>query len=362
MHRWFVTLAWASLSVLLTAEPVYFGTYTAKGSKGIYRAEFDPRTGTLSQPELAVSANDPSFVIIHPAKPYAYAVDEGGNKVSAFQIVPGSGALKLINQEDAGGGPCHLALDATGRMLAVANYGDGSYATFPVRADGGLGKRASYVKLSGKGPDAARQEAPHAHSVTFTPDNRFLLMDDLGTDRTMVFRVHPETAQLEAASTGMADAGAGPRHLAIDPKGRFVYVLNEMKATVTRFGWDGKQGTLKKVDTVSSLPASFHGENTAAEIAIGRDGRTLYTSNRGHDSIAVFRVEPDGTLRLLGNVPSGGKEPRNFALDSTGGWLLAANQNSGNVVVFRLDRTTGMPTATGQQISISQPVSIAFAK
>ncbi len=362
MHRWLLTLAWASLSVLVAAEPVYFGTYTAKGSKGIYRAEFDPKTGTLSQPVLAATANDPSFVIVNPRKPYAYAVDEGGNKVSAFQIVPGSGDLKLINQEDAGGGPCHLALDATGRILVVANYGDGSYATFPIRADGALGKRASFVKLTGKGPDAERQEAPHAHSATFTADNRFLLMDDLGTDRTMVFRVHPETAQLEAAGTGMADPGAGPRHLVIDPKGRFVYVLNEMKATVTRFAWDGKQGTLRKVDTVASLPAGFHGENTAAEIAIDREGRTLYASNRGHDSIAVFRVERDGALRLQGNVPTGGKEPRNFVLDPTGGWLLAANQNSGNVVVFRIDRATGMPTATAQQISLSQPVSITFAK
>ena len=195
MKRFLLALALTSGTLLCAAEPVYFGTYTTKGSKGIYRAEFDTATGALSQPVLAVETGDPSFVIVSPGKPFVYAVDENGKKVSAFRIEPKSGNLKLIDAQDTGGGPCHLAMDATGRMLAVANYVGGSVATFPIQPDGSIGKRVSFVQFTGKAPNKERQEAPHAHSTTFTADNRYLLVDDLGTDRTMVFHVHPDTGR-----------------------------------------------------------------------------------------------------------------------------------------------------------------------
>jgi 6-phosphogluconolactonase len=365
MKRFLLVVTLVSGALLSAAEPVYFGTYTAKGSKGIYRAEFDAETGKLSPPVLAATTKDPSFLIVSPGKSFLYAANEGSQKVSAFRIESGSGDLKLINEQDTGGdSPCHLALDVTGRMLVVANYGGGSVASFPVRTDGGVGNRASFIQFTGTGPDKKRQEAPHAHSATFTADNHFVLVDDLGTDRTMVFHVHPDTGKIEAAEPpfGTANPGAGPRHLVIDPMGHFVYVLNEMGSNVTRFAWDGTQGTLRKMDTVSALPPDFHGSTTAAEIAIDSSGRTIYTSNRGNDTIAVFRVNADGGLTLLQNISSGGKEPRNFVLDPTGGWVLAANQDSGNVVVFKIDRATGKLTRGESEIQISQAVSIVFYK
>ncbi len=351
-------LAWAA--ILPAADRVYIGTYTAHGSKGIYRAEFDPASGELAVPVLAATAADPSFLIASSGKPFVYAVNEGSQKVSAFQVLPGAGDLMLINQAETGGGPCHLALDRTGRMLVVADYGGGNLATFPVRTDGSLGNRASLIRFTGKGPNAERQEAPHAHSATFTANNRFLLVNDLGTDRTLIYRVHPETAQVDPLPPGQANPGAGPRHLVIDPQGRYVYVLNEIQSTVTRFAWDAQQGSMRKLDTTPALPADFHGENTAAEIAMDKGGKTIYTSNRGHDSIAVFHVSADGSLKLVQNIPSGGKGPRNFAIDPAGRWLLAANQTSGNVAVFAIDGQTGQLADAHRNIAVSEPVCLLF--
>jgi 6-phosphogluconolactonase len=333
---------------------VYFGTYTKKGtSQGIYVARFHERTGALTQLELAAESPDPSFLAWHPSGPYLYAVNEGSAQVSAFGVDAASGKLTLLNKQPTGGnGPCHLAVDSTGHMLAVANYDGGSVATYPVGADGRLGDRKSFVQFSGGGP--------HAHSTNFTADNQRLLVDDLGGDATHVYKVTPETAEITEESMGKAEPGAGPRHLAIAPGGKTVYVLNEIRSTITRYSFAG--GTLQKLDSVSTLPPSFHGSNTTAEIFLGPKARYLYASNRGHDSIAVFAVEPGGAIHVVQDVLSGGHTPRSFALDPSGKWLLAANQDSDNVVVFHIDPKTGWLKQAGVEIKVGSPVCVLFSR
>jgi 6-phosphogluconolactonase len=338
---------------------VYFGTYSKKGSQGIYVARFNEKTGALTQLRLAAESSDPSFLALHPSGPYLYAVNEGSAQVSAFSIDAASGKLTLLNQKPTGGdAPCHLALDSTGRMLAVANYTGGSLATFPVGPDGRLGDRKSFIQFAGGGPNSQRQEGPHVHSTTFTADNQFLLVDDLGGDATHVYKVMPQTADITEESVAKSDPGAGPRHVAIAPGGKTVYVLNEIRSTITRYLFAA--GTLQKVDTVSTLPPGFHGTNTTAEIAFGAKARYIYASNRGHDSIAVFRVDPGGTISLVQHASTGGHTPRSFAIDSSGKWLLAANQDSDNIVVFHIDSKTGWLKQAGIEIKVGSPVCVLF--
>jgi 6-phosphogluconolactonase len=352
------------IALLLTAVPfllgahkedirtVYLGTYTQKGSQGIYIARFNGKTGALSQPELAAESADPSFLALHPSGPYLYAVNEGTAQVSAFSVDAATGKLTLLNQQSTGGkGPCHLALDSTGRMLAVANYDGGSLATFPVAPDGRIGDRKTFIQFSG--------EKPHGHSTTFTADNQRLLVNDLGGDATHVYKVTPDTAEITEESVGKAEPGAGPRHLAIAPSAKFVYVLNELRSSVTRFSFAG--GALQKLDSVSTLPPSFKGKNSGAEIAFGSRGRYLYTSNRGNDSIAVFAVDPGGIIRVVQTTSSGGHTPRSFAIDRSGKWLLAANQDSDNIVVFHIDPKTGWLKQAGVEVKLSSPVCVLFA-
>ena len=350
------------------ANPVrrfYIGTYTSHGSKGIYSATFDMRTGAISTPNLAAPAVDPSFLALHPQIPFLYAVNEGSNQVSSFSISPGSGELKPINQvSSGGGGPCHLALDASGRMLIAVNYGGGSFSSFPVSPDGQIGTGATFVQFAGSGPNPKRQESPHAHFAYFTPDNRFSLITDLGTDRIMVYRVHPETAVVDPADPPFArsDPGAGPRHLTIGPDHRFAYVLNEVQSSVTRFAFNGASGALRGLDTVSSLPPGFHGASTAAEIVVDPQGHWLLVSNRGDDSLVVFHIDSSGALHQIQRVPSGGRTPRSFTLDPSSRWLLAANQDSNNVCVFRIDPASGRLSATATSVAVSSPVCLLFGR
>jgi 6-phosphogluconolactonase len=352
------------IALLLTAVPfllgahkediktVYLGTYTKRGSQGIYLAHFNEKTGALSQPELAAESADPSFLALHPTGPYLYAVNEGTAQVSALSVDAASGKLTPLNQQSTGGkGPCHLALDSTGHMLAVANYEGGSLATFPVGPDGRVGDRKSFIQFPG--------DKPHGHSTTFTADNQLLLVNDLGGDATHVYQVTPGTADITEESVGKADPGAGPRHLAISPSGKFIYVLNELRSSVTRYSFAG--GAMQKLDSVSSLPPSFKGKNSGAEIAFGAKGRYLYASNRGNDSIAVFAVDPGGIIRVVQTTSSGGHTPRSFAIDRSGKWLLAANQDSDNVVVFRIDPKTGWLKQAGVEIKLGAPVCVLFA-
>jgi 6-phosphogluconolactonase len=344
----------------------YIGTYTRGGSKGIYAYRFQPSSGKLTEIGLAAETSNPSFLAVHPNGRFLYSVNEdtAGN-VSAFSIDPASGGLKLLNTVSSkGSAPCHLALDWTGKWLFVANYSSGSVAAFPVHADGSLGGASAFVQHVGSSANPQRQEAPHAHMVVPSPDNRFLLVADLGLDQVLIYRFDSVKGTLTPNQPPFAKiaAGSGPRHLAFRPDGQFVYVLNEVLATVTAFQYDAQAGALKEIQTVPTLPRDFKGENSSAEIAVHPKLSFLHASNRGHDSIAIFHIDSEkGTLTAAGDVPTQGKEPRNFAIDPTGEFLFAANQNSGNVVVFRIDQKTGGLTPAGSTLTVPSPVSIVFA-
>ncbi|MBI3680570.1 MAG: lactonase family protein [Acidobacteria bacterium] len=367
-------LASAAASVPLAAAPqqflVYFGTYTRKNSKGIYVSRLDAAKGAVSEPQLAAEIANPSFVAIHPSRSYLYAVSEMGGAgqpqgaVTAFAIDKASGKLTRLNAVPSrGAGPCHLNVDKTGRALVVANYGSGSVAAMPVKGDGSLSEASSFIQHQGSSVNPQRQQGPHAHSVNISRDNRFVVVADLGMDQVLVYKFDPVEARIEPNDPPFTkvNPGAGPRHFTFHPGGRFAYVINELQSTVTAFSWDAQRGAFGEVQTVSTLPADFKGNNTTAEVVAHPNGRFLYGSNRGHNSLAVFAIDSGkGVLRLLENVPTQGEIPRNFAIDPTGKWLFAANQNTDNVVVFAVDGKTGRLKPNGRMLRIDVPVCIRF--
>jgi len=352
----------------VAALTVYVGSYSAADQPGIHQLSLDRATGELRPVGRTTGLANPSFLAFHPSHRYLYAVSEvsdfGGTKtgaVAAFAVDGKTGALTLLNrQASEGDGPCHLTVDPEGRHVLVANYGGGTAAVLPIAADGRLRPATSVVRHQGSGPNRSRQEGPHAHSIDLDRAARFALVADLGLDKVMVYRFDPKgtlTAH-EPPSVSLAP-GSGPRHLAFHPTGSFAYAINELSSTVAAFAYDPGQGTLRSVESVSTLPADFKGENYPAEIAVSSDGRFLYGSNRGHDSIAAFAVEASsGRLRPIGHTPTGGSWPRHFALDPTGSYLLAANQKSDSVVVFRIDRKTGALAPTGHRIELPKPVCV----
>ena len=349
---------------------VYFGTYTGAKSRGIYVSRFDTATGKISAATLAAETASPSFLALHPNGRFLYAAGEssevGGAKqggVTAFAIEP-DGKLKPLNTQPSGGnGPCHLAVDAQGRFVFTANYGSGSVAALPIRKDGSLDAPASTMQHAGSSVNQQRQEGPHAHCVNLSPDQRFLLACDLGLDKVMIYQLGAKAHALSANEPAFATVapGSGPRHLAFDPRGKFVYVVNEMSSTVTVFAYDARRGALREVQTISTLPKDFTGQSWCAEIAVHPSGKFVYASNRGHDSIAVFAAERRaGRLAPVEFQPTQGRTPRHFALDPTGSWLLAENQASDNVVVFHVDTRTGALSASGQKLEVPSPVSAVF--
>ena len=343
---------------------MYVGTYTNGASKGIYTFRFNSSTGKTTEPALAAESSNPSFLAMHPNGRFLYAANENSNGiVSAFAIDP-SGRLTLVNSVSShGSGPCHVAVDRTGKWLFAANYNSGSVAVFPLGADGKLGEASTVVQHFGSSVNRERQEGPHAHEVVLSPDNRFLLVPDLGADRVVIYRFDAAKGTLSPGAPAFVKAapGAGPRHLAFSPDGRFVYVVNELAASITASRYDN--GTLNELQTISMLPSDFTGAKSGAEIAVHPNGKFLYASNRGHDSIALFRIDSSkGTLTAAGHTSTHGKTPRNFAIDPTGAYLLAANQDSGTVVVFRIDPNTGGLTPSGNVVQIPAPVSLVFAK
>lgn len=347
---------------------VYFGTYTGGTSKGIYRARFDPGTGRLSVPEVAAEVASPAFLAWHPEHPYLYAVNEvqsfegrPGGAVSAFEQHPETGELRLLNQESSrGGGPCHLSVDHAGQAVLVANYGGGSIAALPIGPDGRLAPAAAVIQHSGSSVNRQRQNAPHAHGIYVDAANAFVFVPDLGIDQVLIYRWNPRALDLQAHQPPAAvlPAGSGPRHFVFHPGGQFAYVINELLNTVTAFAYDGSAGTLRTLQTIGTLPADYSGKNSTAEIVVHPSGNYLYGSNRGHDSLATYRIEPTGHLRLIGHTPTGGRTPRNFATDPIGNWILVANQDSNNVVVFKVE--DGLPQPTGHTIEVPTPVCVLF--
>jgi 6-phosphogluconolactonase len=351
----------------------YIGTYTEKTkSKGIYALRFDDTAGKLSFIGVAAETAEPSFLALHPNGKYLYAVNElskfngeESGAVSAFSIDRKSGKLTLLNQVASRGvGPCHISLDKTGKYVLVANYDSGTVAVFPVQSDGQLGKYTGYEKHIGSSANKERQEGPHAHWIATSPDNRFLLTADLGIDKILISQFHlPDGAftRNKPNSGVKLKAGAGPRHAAFSPSGKFFYVASELNSTVTAYSYSAKDGTLHELQIVSTLPKDFSGENDVAEIAVHPSGKFLYVSNRGRDSLAVFAIDAvKGRLTPVTDIATQGKTPRNFAIDPAGKYLLAANQGSNDIVVFKIDPATGGLTLTGQVVEVPAPVCIAF--
>ena len=352
---------------------VYFGTYTRRGgSKGIYLSQLDLTTGTLTAPILAAATDNPTFLALSPDGRFLYAA--GGSvtvhgarsgAVTAFAIDPATGKLTLLNRKSSGGkGPCHVVVDATGRHALAANYSSGSVVSLPIARDGRLGPAASVVQHKGSSANKRRQSGPHAHSINLDAANRFAFAADLGADKLFVYRFDPAAGTLKPHDPPAVTLapGAGPRHFAFHPGGRFAYVINELHSTVTAMAYDRQAGTLTELHTVTTLPGDFTGPNSTAEVQVHPSGRFVYGSNRGHDSLAIFAVDAKtGRLKPLGHQSVGGRTPRNFGIDPTGRYILAANQNSNTVVVFRVDPATGRLTPNGSRITVSSPVCVKFA-
>jgi 6-phosphogluconolactonase len=345
---------------------VYAGTYTSGSSHGIYGYRFDTRGGKLKTLGLMAETSNPSFLLEHPDHRFLYAVNEDtGNSVSAFLIDPKSGKLSLVNKAASkGDGPCHLALDRGGRWLAVANYGSGSVAVLPLRKDGGLGEAQAFVQHHGSSANPQRQAGPHAHSVLFSPDNRFLLAADLGADKIFVYRFDPGTGSLTPADPPFATVapGSGVRHLAFHPNGAVLYAINELSSSVTAFRYDPASGALAEFQTVSTLPPSHAGGNTAAEIAVNAAGTMVYGSNRGHESMALLAIDPlRFTLSALEFTPLIGRTPRHFAIDPTGGYLIVANQDAGSITVYSVHPRSGQLRPVGRPTpNIDLPACVVF--
>lgn len=342
----------------------YVGNYTTKtDSKGIYEFRFDAASGKMSGLELAGATKDPSWVVVHPGGKYLYAANEMGKSstVSAFAIDRTSGKLTFLNELPAlGEDPCHLSFDRTGKFLLSANYTSGNVVVYPILADGKLGEHTALVTDQGKpGPNTKRQEGPHAHWIAVSEHNRFVYVADLGLDKVLIYKFDAAHGTLATADAATVKPGTGPRHVAFSADGKFMYVLGELESTVTVFANDKE--TFRSIQNVPMLPAGFTGRNDAAEIEIHPSGKFLYASNRGHDSIVAYAIaEKNGTLTQTEDVPTGGKEPRNFAIDPSGTFLLAENQNTNTIVEFRIDRATGKLTPTGETLAVPSPICLAF--
>jgi 6-phosphogluconolactonase len=346
---------------------VFVGTYTGKKSQGIYRVEFDPATGKLGKPELAAEVASPSFLAIHPNRTHLFCVGElagkGAGGVSSFTLDAKTGELKLVNQQSSvGAGPCHIVCDKAGKNVLIANYGGGSAAVFPVDKDGKLGEASSFVQHKGSSVDKSRQEGPHAHSVNLDAANKFAMVADLGLDKVLVYKFDSESGKIAANDPPAVDLapGGGPRHFAFHPSGKFAYVNNEMASTLTALAYDGEKGTFKTLNTLSTLPEPTKG-NSTAETVVHPNGKFVYTSNRGHNSIAIFAIdESTGEIKAIGHQGEGIKIPRNFNIDPTGKWMIVANQAGDSLIVYSIDATTGKLTPTDQKVEVGSPVCVKF--
>lgn len=351
----------------------YIGTYNSPKSRGIYRSELDLATGKLAEPILAVDAESPSFVAIHPNQKFLYAVNESaklegssGGAVAAYAIGP-DGQLKFLNQKSSGGAaPCHLIVDPAGKHVLVANYSGGNASVLPIQPDGGLGDRTGHaqhasVDISGK------TKVPLAHSINLDPSSKFAFVCDAGVDKVFIYKYDADKGTLTPndSPAGLTAPDAAPRHFAMHPNGRHCYAINEAELSVTVFDFDAQSGALNPLQTISTVPTGIDRKGySTAEVVIHPSGKFLYGSNRGYDTIAGFLVNPsNGLLTAAAQFGKGLiKTPRNFSIDPTGTYLLAEGQDSDNIVVFRIDPRSGQLTPTGEAASVGRPVCIRFMK
>ena len=350
---------------------VYIGTYTRGNSRGIYQGLFDHATGSLIDIQLVAETTNPSYLTLHPGGGYVFSVNEvtdfngtTAGAVSSFVVGEG-GQLSLINQQiTRGGAPCYISTDATGSWIFIANYGGGNVVVFPVNEHGAIGEASAFVQHEGSSVNENRQQAPHAHCILPGPTGTHVYAADLGIDKVQIYAFDPDTGTLTPNSipyTATAP-GAGPRHLVFHPDGKHAFVINELDSSITSFAIDPSTGALTPLDTASTLPEDFTGQTTCADIHVHPNGRFVYGSNRGHDSIAIMAFDHEtGSLSLLGNESTGGQKPRNFTLDPTGAYLLAANQQSDTVVSFRVNSDSGLLEPLGHTASVPTPVCLKFA-
>lgn len=351
-------------------ELLYVGTYTeGNKSKGIYLVRFDSRSGQLRLIGSFDGGPNPSYLTLHPGGNALYAVNEVGNYggkasggVTAFRVAQQTGALtKIGEQASEGAGPCYVSVDKSGRAVLVANYDGGSVALLPTQA-GGVGPATTVIKHTGSGPVADRQGEPHAHCIVPDRTNRFALAADLGADRVFVYRLDLPGKAFHHVENGDAvmRPGSGPRHIAVHPTAPLVFVSCELDSTVTALRFDSERGSLAVLGTQSTLPAGWKGTNYPADIHVAPSGRTVYVSNRGHNSIAALSIANDGVMSLKHTISTEGDWPRNFTIDPTGRWLLVANQKSNSIVVFSRDENSSRLTATHSRLELPSPVCLTF--
>lgn len=355
----------------LHAVPVFIGTNTGgkSESKGIYLADFDEATGKLSAPVLAAEYKNPGFLALHPSKPVLYAcgqpkadLPDGANSVAAFAIGQGN-KLEFLGESSSGGkGACHVAVDGSGSTVAVANYGDGSFSTIRLKENGAPGEIATVITSEGKGPNPRRQERAHAHGVYFDKANEHFFMPDLGIDKVLVHSFDAKTSKLGDALAPLETVpGAGPRHMTFSPDEKHAYVINELDNTILTASY--QDGKFKVLGTVPTLPSDFEGGSTTSEIEVHPSGKFVYGSNRGHDSIAVYRRdEKTGALTFLQHAPCGGKTPRHFKIDPSGKWLLCAHQDSNTISMLAIDPEKGTLGEPSNTVATPSPICVVFPK
>jgi len=354
-------------------EPIRFGSgkiLQGKG-EGIYVYRMDETSGAMEPVRVVAGVVNPSYLAFDSTQRFLYAVNElksyegkPGGSVSAFRVEPKRGDLTFLNKRPTHGtDPCHVLVNKKGTHVFVANFMSGSVCVLPVREDGSLGEASDFLQHQGSGIDPARQAGPHAHSVTLDAANRYAFVPDLGLDKLLVYRLDPRRGMLgpNAVPWFKVKPGAGPRHLAFHPTGSVAYLVNELDSTVTVLSYDGRSGTFGELQVVPTLPEDFRGESTCADVQVAPSGRFVYASNRGHDSLVIYRVDGrSGRLTCVGHEPTQGKTPRSFGIDPTGRFLLVANQDTDNLVTFRIDSRTGRLRPTGAVTPVPTPVCVKF--
>lgn len=346
---------------------VFAGSYAEANEKGVYVLEFDEATGALTETDHYIGLKNPTFLNVDAAKKMLYSisetVSEDGRKIgeaAAFTIDAAAGTIQLLNRQvTVDSTTCHIQRDADSRYLTVTSYHGGMVGLHRIEADGQIGEQLDVQQHEGSSADPDRQDRPHPHSSFYSPDGRFLLVQDLGIDRIVSYAVDTNQQKLIRASEVELQPGAGPRHLTFHPNGKWAFVINELDSTITSFAYDAENGGLTALETVSTLPADYDGDNGCAEITISQDGRFIYGSNRGHDSIVVYAVDEEtGLLKLVQHVSVEGGHPRHFALTPNGQHLLAANRDTNNIAIFKVDQAEGTLQFTGASLTISKPVCV----
>jgi 6-phosphogluconolactonase len=365
----FLFLVVISLQAQSSKEIVYAGTFSARGSEGIYVYDFERSGSTLQLIQTVNTPESPTFLALHPSGKFLYSVNRGavaGEKnsgsVSAYSIDQGTGKLTLLNHKSSyGNGPCHISTDQTGKLVFISNYVEGNLVVFPLSPDGSLGECTDSIRFTGKGIHKERQDKPHIHSATPSPDNRFLFVADLGTDRIYSFEINLNAGRLTPAQTPYTEVkpGSGPRHFTFHPDGQHAYLAEELTSSVASFSYQKKTGKLELMeDQVMGLPAGFNGTNTSADIHTDASGKFLMMSNRGHESISLYSIAKNGKIKLLKTVNTEGQKPRNFLVDKKNEFVLVAHQDTDNITLFKWQAKERELTAAGVPVKIPSPVCL----